>query len=222
MRLITDDEESLLNSTILVPTIGCGAVDQLTIDLLCFNFGKKVGAIQSDHIGYFSSPNPYDSTSNDYATAIDVYLMELPTLGKCLALRISSLLPSVKKELIEFADDIVEFYEKVQALRIVLVRSAPAMYGIDSQIREWPRCFRQSHQQIFDVKELEGYSEIQVQRERAVKGDLIRCMETKEIVLSCIYFFVNEGINTEEAIVFAELISGKSGIKKPRSWDLIC
>lgn len=206
--------------TLVLPTCGSSAVDQLCVDLLCYKYGKQVGRILSDNIEMTASPNPYAEKDGKIASSVDIYKGEIPNIGKVVLLRIATMLPKQKRMILDFTKDILTFAENHKLSGIVLIRSVSSVFCLESQIRDWPfalRAFGPVLDQI-KFKNLEPFGEGQEMLKASVLGEFFTCFERNaKLPLSMLLFFVHEGKGFNEAKFFAKNITGEE-IQEPYSW----
>ena len=207
---------------LIFPSAGCGNVDQLAIDLICFNYGKLIGRIISDNLDFIASVNPFDPNSKYLASTIDAYLCELPNLGKAVVLRVTANLPSQKRRILNYANELVEFMETTKIKSAIMIRSVPALYCIDEQIKDWPVSIRGFGEtpKLFNIKKIEEYGDSQELVKITVYGELYQCFsKITKIPFSILFHFVHDGIGTRDAGICAATITGNKTLKIPPYWE---
>lgn len=227
MKFISVESASLEGRTLILPSCGSSAVDQLTVDLICFKFGKLVGRFISNNIDMVVSPDPYKKEGGQLATAIDVYVGESPHLGPIAILRIASAIPKPKRKILEFAKELIQFSQENKIKDILLVRSVSSVFCLEQQIRDWPIALRIEGELASKIQftQMEDYSQIQQVMRDAVFGDLYNCLKfiAKEsgISISTTFFFVHEGRGFNEAVFYAKQLTKEEKIEIPYSWELL-
>ena len=214
------NENDYSNYNLIIPSCGCSNIDQLTIDLLCFKYGKLIGRIISDQLDFVVSPNPYKK-DDTFSSSIDVYSCEIPRIGLSIVLRVASSLPNMKRRIFDYSKEILEFINLLKLKEILLIRSVSSVFCIDSQIKDWPFAVRGNGliSEKLKIIPFEQYSDGQNMLKLTIFGDLYRCLEkNSKIPLSLIVFFVNEGKGYEDAIFLFNLITQIEIKELPYSW----
>ena len=220
MKFVSFSECSLEGKTLIIPSCGCSAVDQLAIDLICYKFGKQVGRFISENIDQIVSPNPYKK-DGEIATTIDVYTATLKNLGECVIFRIASSIPKEKRKILEFSKDICEFVIEQKISGLLMLRSVSSVFCLEQQIRDWPFALRVDGplSEKIGFKAIEQYTDTQLMMKNTVFGDLHACIEKLgSIQLTTCIFFVHEGKGFNEAMFFAKKVTQEETFEIPYSW----
>lgn len=209
---------------LIFPSAGSSNVDQLAIDLLCFNYGKQIGRIISDNLDFVASVNPFDPNSKILASSIDVYLCEIPNVGKSVVLRVCANLPLQKRRILNYSSELIEFIKTTKIKAVIMLRSVPAIYCIDDQIKDWPVTIRGFGEtpKLFGIKPIEEYGESQELVKITVFGELFQCItKLSNIPFSVVFHFVHDGVNTNDAMVLATKITNNQALTPPPYWQLL-
>jgi hypothetical protein len=102
--------------------------------------------------------------------------------------------------------------------QVVLVRSVSSVFCVDAQIRDWPKAIR-AYGAIEGLKvtAIEEYTEDDLSA--TVFGELLECLKSfSDIPLAAVFVFVHEGISGEDALLLAQVISGKEELNRPEYW----
>ena len=212
----------MTDKTLILSSCGALSVDQMAIDLICFNFCSQIGRLISDNVDFLASQNPFNPESKVLASAIDVYAGDLPALGSCIVLRVAVNLPDVKRQILDYAKEICEFSEPFK--RVILLRSVPSVFGTDTQISDWPDVVRGfgSVTEVLKMKSIEDYDESQEMLKAAVFGEFFECLRRfMKVDFSAVLIFVHKAAVVSGANALAAAVSGKSDLKAPPSWDTV-
>ncbi|EAY22306.1 hypothetical protein TVAG_377850 [Trichomonas vaginalis G3] len=224
MKFVPIGENSLEGRILVVPSCGSGSVDQLTVDLICYKFGKLVGRFISNNVDMVVTPDPYKKEGGELATAVDVYIGETPLLGPIALLRIASSIPKQKRKILEFSKEIAHFAQENKIKDVLFVRTVSSVFCLEQQIRDWPFALRATGKLAPKIKfnQIEDYTEVQAMLKNTVFGDLYNCLQKQpEIDLSAAFFFVHEGRGFNEAVFFAKKLTNEENIEIPYSWELL-
>lgn len=216
-----NSEPDFSNHLMVLPSCGSNNVDQLCIDIICFNFGKLIGRIISDNLDFISSPNPYDLNSNILASAVDVYKCELPKLGNAIVLRVAASLPKAKRQIRDYSLELLEFATQTKIEGVFMLRSVSSVFCNGSQIADWPNTVRAegSLNEKLNIKPIEEYGETEEMLKAAVYGELYECIKKfAKIPFSTLFYFIHEGIGPEQAKILIHSIAGGDDLKYPPSW----
>ena len=217
----TNKNTEFSDYTLVIPSCGSVNVDQMCIDLFCFKYGEQIGRMVSCNVNYVVSPNPYKE-GGCFASSIDVYKCSIPRIGESIGLRISSSMPLMKRKIFDYSKELIELSKILKIKELLIVRSVSSVLCVDSQIRDWPFSIR-GHGQIINklsLIPLEQYSDIQSLVKQSVFGELYHCLEiSKDISISLVIFFVNEGNGFNEGKFLASALTGDTIDKVPYSWE---
>ena len=220
MKFIPFETVNLEGRILVIPSCGCSAVDQLTVDLICNKYGTQVGRFISDHIDQVVSPNPYKK-DGPIATSVDVYTATLKTLGDVVVLRIASTIPKPKRKILEFSKEIIEFMKENKLTNILMLRSVSSVFCLENQIRDWPYALRVGGplSEKIGFKQIEQYTDLQEMFKSTTYGNLYACLEKfTDIQLSICIYFVHEGKGFNEAMFFAKKLADDEEFPVPYSW----
>jgi hypothetical protein len=221
---INDHPSDFSGRTLLLPSCGASNVDQLCLDVLCFNFGTLVGRLLSRNLEFVASRDPFSETSNVLSSSIDVYSCELPLFGPSVLLRVSAGLPAAKRQILDYSKELAEFAGRSNIARIVLVRSVASVFCVDTQLQEWPLVVRGvgTFPGPLKIKPLEEYGETQEMIRWAVRGELLECLTRfSPVPFAAVLMFDDDPSRAESAVAFARLIGGREELRVPPAWALL-
>lgn len=218
------EQPDMADKTLILPSCGTASADRMVVDLLCFNFCKLVGRLISNNLDFVASVDPFDSKSNNLASSVDVYEGELPTYGPVIVLRVAANMPTPKRQILDYAREIVEFAKSSHIKQMLLLRSISSVFCVDSQIADWPRTIRGMGKIIepLKIKQLEEYRPEQEMLQASVLGEFFECLRrTADIDFGAVFIFVNDGMVISDAAMAAQIVSGKAELKIPESWKCL-
>lgn len=105
--------------TLIIPSVAVGNVGQLAVDLLISSSGlRRIGSVLNSAFIPVVGPDPYNQTSNDICTTVDVYIQEQ---SKIVIFQIRSLLTKKPQE---FFDDLCCFVkdQKIGKVKIIFLK----------------------------------------------------------------------------------------------------
>jgi hypothetical protein len=218
---VTGDQPDLVDHTLILPSCDPSKVDQLAVDCLCFNFGTLIGRLISPHLDFVVSQDPYRTNTASVSTSIDVYSGEVPPFGRTVLLRVSSLLPSTKRRILDYSKDLIAFSQSSKCKQILLLRAVSSVFCIEPQIQDWPKTIRAvgAAVDILKIAPLEDYGEANEPLRATVVGDLFTCLHSlTTLPFGAVFTFVEDGENAEQAVVLAQTVSGKADLNIPPAW----
>lgn len=216
------EQPNFTDHILILPSCGVSNADQLSIDVICFNFGTLVGRILSDNLDFVASPDPFKVDSDCLASTIDAYKCNLPKLGQCLVLRVASNLPAAKRKILEYSKEIVEFASISHIKEILLLRTISSVFCTDSQIHDWPRTIRSwgPMTEKLSEKKLEEYDESQEMISAAVYGEFFECLRRfSKVPFSTLFCFIHEASILENVLTMTKIVTGAEQLKAPPSWE---
>lgn len=213
-------------AALVLPSCGQSHCDQMTVDALCFTFGTLAGRLLTDSLSFVCSPNPYSADSGAIATSVDVYSASLPSIGRAVLLRVAANLPEQKRKILRYSEEIVDFANENGISEIILVRSVPSIFCVDSQIRDWPFTVRGYGSAVgrLGIRKMEEYSETQEMLANTVFGELFECLKRRiadKERLSAVFMFFQQEVVMECARQMACVVCGTKEVKVPPSWNML-
>ncbi|XP_014205566.1 proteasome assembly chaperone 2 [Copidosoma floridanum] len=119
--------------TLAVPSVSVGNVGQLSVDLLISTLGMcRVGRIYDDCFIPLAGSDPYDESSEDICTAVDVYVSHE---SKIVAVQIRS--PLVRRPT-SFFHEVLNFVTDRKISRVIILTSSFGHEKRDKELRTVP------------------------------------------------------------------------------------
>ena len=218
------EQPDMTGKTLILPSCGTASADRMTVDLLCFNFCKLVGRLISNNLDFVASVDPFDPESKHLASSIDVYVGEIPTYGSVIVLRVAANMPTPKRQILDYAREVMEFAKSSGIKQILLLRSVSSVFCVDSQIADWPRTIRGMGKIIepLKIKQLEEYRPEQEILQASVLGEFFECLRRiADVDFGAVFIFVHDGMVISDAAMTAQIVSGKAELKIPECWKCL-
>ncbi|XP_042238755.1 proteasome assembly chaperone 2-like [Homarus americanus] len=228
-----DEHRNLTGHTLILPSVCVGNVGQLAVDLLITNLPtKKIGIVHHPAIYPLVGGDPYDPNSNDVVTSADLHLV-----SHCSLVIMQIRAPLIKSERDSLLSELVSWCKSVGIHDIVMLASCNACERWDynqitgSQLRYLTSKVPQKDVEILKsigASEMEERTDEFGMKHRFLSGAgfVKQFMDTCDLPMTTLFKFVDEGDNTNDAIVLINFLDAWKKLsqitnptwKAPFSW----
>ncbi|XP_068234850.1 proteasome assembly chaperone 2 [Palaemon carinicauda] len=222
---------NLKGYTLLLPSVSVGNVGQLAVDILISSLPSvKIGLVHHPAIYPLVGGDPYNETSKEVTTSADLHLIQQKNL---IVLQIRS--PLIKKEKLNFIREIVSWSKEAGIGSIVMLASCNTYERRNyNQITGSQLRYLTTTSEEGEVLRSLGGSELEEREDEfggkyrflSGTGFVKHFMEICDLPFTTLLKYVDEGDNTQDAIVLATyfnswkkvLQEGEMQWKLPFSW----